>query len=169
MDWPLLTLLTSHIQYKRVGNGYLTHYWMQVAFPHIHNSTHVMLFPITLYFYFDDWQQLKHWAYNLLVFSKVVVLWWAVSEICRSMLLKNKLRTALVKNCFTQNHFNANAQLIFTWTGNQFYPKISRSCFADGNSIISMEENLAALSQFKRSHFYRRTMLAFGKNHSFWF
>ena len=39
------------------------------------------------------------------------------------MLLQNKLRTALVKNCFIQNLFNPSAQLIFTWTGNQFYQK----------------------------------------------
>ena len=64
LDWPLLTLLTSHIQYKRVGNDYFTRYWMQVVYPYIYNSAHVILFPITLYFYFDDWQQLKHWAYN---------------------------------------------------------------------------------------------------------
>ena len=39
------------------------------------------------------------------------------------MLLQNKLRTAFVKNCFIQNHFNPNAQLIFTWTGNRFHQK----------------------------------------------
>ena len=39
------------------------------------------------------------------------------------MLLQNKLRTALVKNSFFQNHLNPNAQLIFTRTGNQMYQK----------------------------------------------
>ena len=63
MDWPLLTLLTSHIKYKRVGNDYLTHYWMQVVYPYIHNSAHVILFPITLYFYFDDWHS---WSTELI-------------------------------------------------------------------------------------------------------
>ena len=27
--------------------------------------TRAILFPITLYFYCDDWQQLKHWAYRV--------------------------------------------------------------------------------------------------------
>ena len=36
---------------------------------------------------------------------------------------KKKKRTATVKNSFIQNHFNPKAQLIFTWTGNQFYQK----------------------------------------------
>ena len=36
-----------------------------VFYPYIHTSARVILFPITLYFYFDDWQQLKHWAYKV--------------------------------------------------------------------------------------------------------
>ena len=60
----------------------------------------------------------RHW----MVF-KGVLLWWAILEICKSMLLQNKLGTAMVKNCFIQNNFNRNAQLLFTWTGNQFYQK----------------------------------------------
>ena len=36
---------------------------------------------------------------------------------------KKKKRTATVKNCFIQNHINPKAQLIFTWTGNQFHQK----------------------------------------------
>ena len=67
---------------------------------------------------------------------------------------------ATMKNCFIQNNFNPNAhQLIFTWKDNQFYQK---RCVADGNSIICMEKKMAALSQLKRSYFYRKTMLAFG-------
>ena len=37
--------------------------------------------------------------------------------------LQKKLRTATMKNCFIQNHFNPNAQLIFTWTGDKFCQK----------------------------------------------
>ena len=36
-----------------------------VFYPYIHTSARVILFPITLYFYLDDWQQLKHWAYKV--------------------------------------------------------------------------------------------------------
>ena len=39
------------------------------------------------------------------------------------LLQQKKLRTATMKNCFIQNHFNPKAQLIFTWNGNQFYQK----------------------------------------------
>ena len=34
-----------------------------------------------------------------------------------------KKRTAMVKNSFIQNHINPKAQLILTWTGDQFYQK----------------------------------------------
>ena len=57
-----------------------------------------------------------------MVFREGVLLKCAKSEICRSILLQKK-RTATVKNCFIQNHFNPKAQLIFTWTGNQCYQK----------------------------------------------
>ena len=92
----------------------------------------LILFPIILYFYFDGWQQLKHWAYkvsydktknlsltnvllkrrNLSLVNLICRLQWylarvcyynAQSEICRSILFKKK-RTATVKNCFIQNH-----------------------------------------------------------------
>ena len=64
-DWLLLSLLTSHIQYKRVGIYYLTHYWMQVVLILFkNNSFQLVLFPITPYFYFGDSQQLMLWAYN---------------------------------------------------------------------------------------------------------
>ena len=52
LHWLLLSLLTSHIQYKRVGIYYLTHYRMQVVlFLFKNNSFQLVLFSITLYFY----------------------------------------------------------------------------------------------------------------------
>ena len=39
---------------------------MQIIFyPHIHTLARVILFPITLYFYFADSQKFMHWAYNV--------------------------------------------------------------------------------------------------------
>ena len=70
LDWLLLILLTSHIQYKRVGIYYLTHYRMQVVlFLFKNNSFQLVLFPITLYFYFADSLQLMLWAYNWLLWQ----------------------------------------------------------------------------------------------------
>ena len=52
LDWLLLILSTSHIQNKRIGIYYLTHYQMQVVlFLFKNNSFQLVLFPITLYFY----------------------------------------------------------------------------------------------------------------------
>ena len=55
---------------------------------------------------------------------------WYFKESCyydgpyrKFAVVTKKLRTATMKNCFIQNHFNPNAQLIFTWKGNQFYHK----------------------------------------------
>ena len=57
----LFTLLTSHFQCKKVGSYHLIHYWMRVVlFLFKTNLFQAVLFPITLYFYFADSQQLMH-------------------------------------------------------------------------------------------------------------
>ena len=103
----------------------------------------LILFPIILYFYFDGWQQLKHWACKVSYYKilkgrnlSLVNLFcrhqWYLARVCyynapnrkfAEVFCYKKKRTATVKNCFIQNHFNPKAQLIFTWTGNQFYQK----------------------------------------------
>ena len=110
------------------------------------------LFPIILYFYFDGWRQLKHWAYkvsydkaknlsltsvilrgrNLSLVSLFCRHQWYLARVCyyyapnrkfAEVFCYKKKRTATMKNYFIQNHFNPNAQLVFTWTGNKFYQK----------------------------------------------
>ena len=120
---------------------------MRIIFYHcIHTSACVILFPIALYFYFADPQQLMHWAMKKLktwtqqtwplkegtslLKTCFVNIEWYFKESCyydgpyrKFAVVTKKLRTATMKNCFIQNHFNPNAQLIFTWKGNQFYHK----------------------------------------------
>ena len=49
-------------------------------------------------------------------------------------LLRKKLRTATMKNCFIKNHCNPNAQLTFPWKGIEFYQKhfVLKSLFTFG-------------------------------------
>ena len=46
-----------------------------------------------------------------------------MNHIGNLQLLQKIPRTSTMKNYFIQNHFNPNAKLIFTWTGNQLYQK----------------------------------------------
>ena len=46
-----------------------------------------------------------------------------MNHIGNLQLLRKKLRTATMKNCFIENHCNPNAQLTFTWKGIEFYKK----------------------------------------------
>ena len=117
-----------------------------IFYPYIHASARVILFPITLYLYFADSQQLMHWAMKKLktwtqqtwplkegtslLKTCFVNIEWYFKERCyydgpyrKFAVVTKKLRTATMKNWFIQNHFNPNAQLIFTWKGNQFYHK----------------------------------------------
>ena len=57
-------------------------------------------------------------------------------------LQQKKLRTATMKNCFIQNHFNPIAQLIFTWTGIKFYQLIEMILDR------TFAQKLPAISQF---------------------
>ena len=95
----------------------------------------LILFPIILYFYFDGWQQLKHWAYkvsydktknlsrtsvilkgrNLCLVKLFCRHQWYLARVCYYNALNRKFaevfcykkkRAATVKNCFIQNHFN---------------------------------------------------------------
>ena len=50
-----------------------------------------------------------------------VIIMRQIGNLQKYFVTKKKKRTATVKNSFIQNHFNPKAQLIFTWTGNQFY------------------------------------------------
>ena len=61
LNWLLFTLFTFHFQCKKVGFYHLIHYWMRVVlFLFKTNLFQPVLFPITLYFYFADSQQLMH-------------------------------------------------------------------------------------------------------------
>ena len=73
-------------------------------------------------------------------------------------LLQKKVRTATMKNCFIQSNFNPNAhQLIFTWKGNSIKNILLLFCRRELDNLHG-KKKLAALSQLKRSYFYRRTM-----------
>ena len=67
--------------------------------------------------------------------------------------LLRKLKTASVKNCFIQNQFIPKAQLMLHGLVINSNKKTFGCYFADGNSIICMEEKSTTLSQRKRSHF----------------
>ena len=47
-----------------------------------------------------------------------------MNHIGNLQLLRKKVRTAMMKNCFIENHCNPNAQLTFTWKGIEFYQKL---------------------------------------------
>ena len=47
-----------------------------------------------------------------------------MNHIGNLQLLRKKLRTATMKNCFIENHCNPDAQLTFTWKGIEFYQKL---------------------------------------------
>ena len=57
-----------------------------------------------------------------------------MNHIGNLQLLRKKLRTAMMKNCFIENHCNPNAQLTFTWKGIEFYQKhfVVKSFFTFG-------------------------------------
>ena len=44
-----------------------------------------------------------------------------MNHIGNLQLVRKKLRTATMKNCFIENHCNPNAQLTFPWKGIEFY------------------------------------------------
>ena len=47
-----------------------------------------------------------------------------MNHIGNLQLVRKKLRTATMKNCFIENHCNPDAQLTFTWKGIEFYQKL---------------------------------------------
>ena len=57
-----------------------------------------------------------------------------MNHIGNLQLLRKKVRTAMMKNCFIENHCNPNAQLTFTWKGIEFYQKhfVVKSFFTFG-------------------------------------
>ena len=57
-----------------------------------------------------------------------------MNHIGNLQLLRKKLRTATMKDCFIENHCNPNAQLTFTWKGIEFYQKhfVVKSFFTFG-------------------------------------
>ena len=99
-----------------------------IFYPYIHTSARVISFPIALYFYFADPQQLMHWAMKKLktwtqqtwplkegtslLKTCFVNIEWYFKESCyydgpyrKFAVVTKKLRTATMKNCFIQNHF----------------------------------------------------------------
>ena len=148
----------------------------------------LILFPIILYFYFDGWRQLKHWAYkvsydktknlsltsvilkgrNLSLVNLFCRQQWYLARVCYYNGPNRKFAEVF---CYKKKEqlrwriasFKTTSILTLSsyLHGRVILSKIFRCCFADGNSRICMEEKLATLSQLKRSHFYRRTMLAF--------
>ena len=57
----VIYFVNIHFQCKKVDSYHLIHYWMRVVlFLFKTNLFQPVLFPITLYFYFADSQQLMH-------------------------------------------------------------------------------------------------------------